>query len=83
MGGYVLGTAEVSVYDLQPVCKTLDCVAVSVDYQLAPEMTYAGSIEDNYSGLKWLYKHAAEIGADDAKISRGCGVGIFDWRRLP
>lgn len=68
-GGYVLGTAEASVYDLQQLCKTLDCVAVSVDYRLAPETSYAGSIEDNYAGLKWLHAHAAEIGADPAKIA--------------
>ncbi len=68
-GGYILGTAESAVYDLQQICKALDCVAVSVDYRLAPETTYAGSIEDNYAGLKWLHAHAAEIGADSAKIA--------------
>jgi acetyl esterase/lipase len=68
-GGYVAGTAESSVRDLQEVCKALDCVAVSVDYRLAPETTYAGSIEDNYAGLKWLHANAAEIGADPRKIA--------------
>lgn len=68
-GGYVAGTAESSVRDLQDICKELDCVAVSVDYRLAPETTYAGSIEDNYAGLKWLHAHAAELGADPAKIA--------------
>ena len=68
-GGYIAGTAESSVRDLQGICKELDCVAVMVDYRLAPETTYAGSIEDNYAGLKWLQKHAAEIGADPAKIA--------------
>lgn len=42
---------------------------VSVDYRLAPETTYAGSIEDNYAGLKWLHANAASIGADPAKIA--------------
>ncbi len=68
-GGFVLGNAESGLYDLQTICKTLDCVAVSVDYRLAPETTYKGSIEDNYTGLKWLYKNAAEIGADPSKIA--------------
>jgi acetyl esterase/lipase len=68
-GGYVLGGAESAIYDLQQLCKTLDCVAVSVDYRLAPETTYAGSIEDNYAGLKWLHANAASIGADPAKIA--------------
>jgi acetyl esterase/lipase len=68
-GGYVLGAAESAIYDLQQLCKSLDCVAVSVDYRLAPETTYAGSIEDNYAGLKWLHANAASIGADPAKIA--------------
>lgn len=68
-GGYVLGSAQSAVHDLQELCAKLDCVAVSVDYRLAPETTYAGSIEDNYAGLKWLYANAAAIGADPAKIA--------------
>jgi acetyl esterase/lipase len=68
-GGYVLGTAAESVRGLQELAKQIDCVIVSVDYRLAPETTYAGSIEDNYAGLKWLHAHAAEIGADPAKIA--------------
>lgn len=68
-GGYIMGTAESNIRDLQDLCKTLDCVAVSVDYRLAPETTYAGSIEDNYAGLKWLHANAALIGADPAKIA--------------
>jgi acetyl esterase/lipase len=68
-GGYVLGTAESAVRSLQELCVKLDCVAVSVDYRLAPETTYVGSVEDNYAGLKWLYTNAAAIGADPAKIA--------------
>ncbi len=68
-GGYVLGSAESSVRALQELAKEIDCVIVSVEYRLAPETTYAGSIEDNYAGLKWLHANAAAIGADPAKIA--------------
>jgi acetyl esterase/lipase len=68
-GGYVLGSAESSVKFLQELCIKLDCVAVSVNYRLAPETTYVGSVEDNYAGLKWLHANAASIGADPAKIA--------------
>jgi acetyl esterase/lipase len=68
-GGFVIGSAEQSIRQLQELCQKLDCVAVSVDYRLAPETTYAGSIEDNYAGLKWLHTNAASIGADPAKIA--------------
>jgi len=68
-GGFVTGSAESSVRQLQDICARLDCVAVSVEYRLAPETTYAGSIEDNYAGLKWLHAHAAELGADPVRIA--------------
>jgi len=68
-GGFVTGSAESSVRQLQELCAKVDCVAVSVEYRLAPETTYAGSIEDNYAGLKWLHAHAAELGADPARIA--------------
>jgi acetyl esterase/lipase len=68
-GGFVTGSAEQSVRQLQELCTKLDCVAVSVEYRLAPETTFAGSIEDNHAGLKWLHRNAAEIGADPARIA--------------
>ena len=68
-GGYIGGMANSSVLNLQNVCEELGCMAVSVDYRLAPETTYAGSIEDNYAGLKWLYDNADAIGADKTRIA--------------
>lgn len=68
-GGYVLGSAESSVRGLQDLCAELDCVAVSVEYRLAPEATFAGSVEDNYAGLKWLHANAASLGADPKRIA--------------
>ncbi|MFM5930320.1 MAG: alpha/beta hydrolase [Novosphingobium sp.] len=68
-GGYIIGSAEQSVRQLQEICQKLDCAAVSVEYRLAPETTYAGSIEDNYAGLKWLHANAASLGVDPARIA--------------
>lgn len=68
-GGYVMGTASASVLSLQDICLALDCPAVSVDYRLAPETTFAGSVEDNYAALKWLHANAGSLGADPARIA--------------
>ena len=68
-GGYVTGSASASVRNLQEVAAALDCCAVSVEYRLAPETTYAGSIEDNYAGLLWLYRHAEEMGVDPQRLA--------------
>ncbi|WP_260928888.1 alpha/beta hydrolase [Novosphingobium sp. 9] len=68
-GGYVMGSAARSVPGLQAVCDAFDCTIVTVEYRLAPETTYAGSIEDNYTGLKWLHDNAASLGVDPARIA--------------
>lgn len=68
-GGYVTGSAESDVANLQTICQELDCMAVSVDYRLAPETTWEGSVEDNYAALKWLHANAEALGADAARIA--------------
>ncbi len=68
-GGYVTGSAEASVRQMQELAAKLDCVVVTVEYRLAPETAYAGSMEDNYAGLKWLHANAASLGVDPARIA--------------
>ncbi|WP_448663860.1 alpha/beta hydrolase [Sphingomonas sp. CJ20] len=68
-GGFILGTAATDVRRLQEVARELDCVIVSVEYRLAPETDYTGSIEDNYAGLRWMYGNAAALGLDQKRIA--------------
>lgn len=68
-GGFVVGSASASIRGLQEITAALDCVAVSVDYRLAPETPFPGSLEDNYAGLKWLYANAEQLGVDRSRIA--------------
>ena len=68
-GGYILGTAAGDVRRLQALARDLDCVIVTVEYRLAPETDYRGSIEDNYAGLRWMYGNAAQLGLDRGRIA--------------
>jgi acetyl esterase/lipase len=68
-GGYILGSARSDIPSLQRTAAALGCVIVTVEYRLAPETTYAGSMEDNYTGLKWLHANAERLGADPARIA--------------
>lgn len=67
-GGFIMGTARAGIPALQSLARDLDCVIVSVDYRLAPETSYKGSMADNYAGLKWLYAHADALGVDTSRI---------------
>ncbi|HEU4651727.1 MAG TPA: alpha/beta hydrolase [Croceibacterium sp.] len=68
-GGYILGSAKSELRFLQETARTLGCTIVSVEYRLAPETRYTGSVADNYAGLLWLYRNAAELGVDRARIA--------------
>lgn len=68
-GGYFLGRAAWEVGHLQAMARELGCVIVSVDYRLAPETSYRGSVEDNYAGLLWLYTNADALGVDRGRIA--------------
>ena len=68
-GGFVLGSAAGDVPTLQVLAQALDCVIVTVEYRLAPETPFPGSLEDNYAGLKWLHANADELGVDRSRIA--------------
>jgi acetyl esterase/lipase len=68
-GGFVAGTAAGSVADLQVIAKALDCVVVTVEYRLAPETDFRGSLEDNYAALAWLHQNTDALGVDPSRIA--------------
>jgi acetyl esterase/lipase len=67
-GGYIRGSAVSGLRGVQEIADALDCAIVTVEYRLAPETRFAGSVEENYAGLKWLHAHAAELGVDPARL---------------
>ena len=68
-GGFVVGSAAVHNRPLQELVTDLDCVVVNVDYRLAPETKFPGSLEDNYAALKWMNANAKELGIDPHRIA--------------
>ena len=68
-GGYITGTVAESMDPLQRLSAAHDCIVVSVDYRLAPETHFPGSLEDNYAALRWLYANAKELGVDEHRIA--------------
>jgi acetyl esterase/lipase len=67
-GGYVVGSVAEYLVPLQRLSAAHRCVVVSVDYRLAPETRFPGSLEDNYAALRWLHANAPELGVDRQRI---------------
>ncbi|MDE2597266.1 MAG: alpha/beta hydrolase [Sphingomonadales bacterium] len=68
-GGFVLGDAETFSGLCRLTALQHDCFVVSVDYRLAPETTWPGSLHDCYAALRWLHDNAAELEIDPARIA--------------
>ena len=68
-GGYIGSSAAFMFKTLRQLSSELDCLVVSVDYRLAPETPYPGSLEDNYAALAWLHANANALGIDPARIA--------------
>jgi triacylglycerol lipase len=70
-GGYVIGNPEINDGSNRSLVAELGCVIVSVDYRLAPETRFPGSLEDCYAALLWLHSEADSLGVDRNRIAIG------------
>lgn len=68
-GGFIAGGAVEYILKSQRIAQEHDCVVVIVDYRLAPEIRYPGSLQDNYAALKWLHASAGSLGVDPSRIA--------------
>ena len=78
-GGYISGSALTVDARLNRWVEALDCVAVSVDYRLAPEHPYPVPLDDCYAGLSWAVSHAERLGIDPARVvvvGASAGAGL-------
>lgn len=77
-GGLVIGSYEEDPrFDVW--CQELNCMAVSVEYRLAPEHPYPAAIDDCLAGLLWTFEQADALGIDAGRIGIGgpsAGAGL-------
>src|SRR4029453_11328733 len=70
-GGHVVGSLD--SYDA--LCRQLplqaDRILVRAAYPLAPEHKFPAGVLDSFAALQWVGQHAAEFGADPARVAIG------------
>ena len=67
-GGYVMGRAAMMEAAHRPLVADLRCCVVSVEYRLAPETPYPGSVEDCYAALRYVCGNDRDLGIDTGRL---------------
>lgn len=70
-GGFVLGDLDSHDDLCRLICRDAGLHVLSVDYRLAPEHKAPAAADDGFAAYRWALEHAAELGADPARIAVG------------
>ncbi|KAL6245730.1 hypothetical protein RBB50_007729 [Rhinocladiella similis] len=68
-GGYITMNVDMWAPYLKDQVARTSIQIFSVDYQLAPEAIFPAALEEAYSALLWLHKHAKQYNIDPARIA--------------
>lgn len=67
-GGFVVGDLDSHDGLCCQLSREAGCVAVAVDYRLAPEHVFPAAVDDAEAALHWVAANAAELGIDPRRI---------------
>ena len=70
-GGFTIGSVETHDVLCRELARLAGCIVVSLDYRLAPEHRFPTAVHDAWDALQWLAGHAAQWGADPARLAVG------------
>ncbi|WP_102142944.1 alpha/beta hydrolase [Mycobacterium hubeiense] len=70
-GAFVLGGLDSHDSLCRLICRDGQLNVLAVDYRLAPEHKAPAAADDAYAAYRWAADHAAELGADPARIAVG------------
>lgn len=78
-GGYVMGSPEMHEKVSVDFARALGVTVGALSYRLAPKWPFPTPLQDCYSALCWMHRHADELGIDRDRIAVGgasAGAGL-------
>jgi acetyl esterase len=70
-GGFVAGDLDTHDVPCRFLAERSGAAVLSIDYRLAPEHRFPAAVDDALAAFAWARDHAAELGADSARIAVG------------
>jgi acetyl esterase len=70
-GGFVFGDLDTHDAPCRILCRNGGMHVLAIDYRLAPENMFPAAVDDARAALRWAFEHAAELGADPARVGIG------------
>ena len=70
-GGWTLGSIDTSDGVCRALANAAGCQVVTPGYRLAPEHPFPAAVHDCLAAVEWVATHAAELGADPARLAVG------------
>ena len=70
-GGWTVGAASEALATITRIAEQAGCIAISLDYRLAPENAAPAAYDDCVAAVSWLLQHAGELGGNAAKVAVG------------
>ncbi len=74
-GGWVFGDLDTADGVCRDICKTANCVVVSVDYRMAPEHRFPVAVEDCYAATCWVADNPAVMNVNGRLAVGGESAG--------
>ena len=70
-GGWVIGDLDTHDNPCRMLARHAGVHVLSVDYRMGPEHRFPAAVDDARAALRWAFAHAAELGADPARVCVG------------
>ena len=70
-GGYVMGSIVSHRRLVADICRAAGCVALSLDYRLAPEDPYPAALEDALAGLEYIWANGPDGQSEASSVFVG------------